>query len=238
MKSPKFWTILVLLLATAFVLESRGDTDTVPRSEPLRLMPQTFSTPVSGSHTFESWTSRDFPLDDETLAVLGKGDFLNRLYSAQQTVSNPSADGLAPGNIAAPPISLFIGYFPTQRTGQTMHSPQHCLPGAGWTFDSQQYVDIKDVNGKSYRVGEYIISNGETKQFVIYWYQAHGRSIPNEYLAKLYMVADAIRTNRTDGALVRVITPVMPNESLDTARDRAVQFTQQMAPYLPQFIPN
>jgi EpsI family protein len=238
MKSPKFWTILVLLLATAFVLESRGDTDTVPRSEPLRLMPQTFSTPVSGSRTLEAWTSQDFPLDDETLAVLGKGDFLNRLYSTQQTVSNPSADGFAPGNIATPPISLFIGYFPTQRTGQTMHSPQHCLPGAGWTFDSQQYVDIKDVNGKSYRVGEYVISNGEIKQFVIYWYQAHGRSIPNEYLAKLYMVADAIRTNRTDGALVRVITPVMPNESLDTARDRAVQFTQQMAPYLPQFIPN
>jgi EpsI family protein len=238
MKSPKFWTILVLLLATAFVLESRGDTDTVPRSEPLRLMPQTFSTPVSGSHTLESWTSRDFPLDDETLAVLGKGDFLNRLYSTQQTVSNPSGDGLGPGNIATPPISLFIGYFPTQRTGQTMHSPQHCLPGAGWTFDSQQYVNIKDVNGKNYRVGEYVISNGETRQFVIYWYQAHGRSIPNEYLAKLYMVADAIRTNRTDGALVRVITPVMPNESLDTARDRAVQFTQQMAPNLHQFIPN
>jgi len=119
-----------------------------------------------------------------------------------------------------------------------MHSPQHCLPGAGWTFDSQKYVDIKDVNGKGYKVGEYIISNGDTKQFVIYWYQAHGRSVPNEYLAKLYMVTDAIRTNRTDGALVRVITPILPNEPLQTAEDRATLFTQQMAPYLPRFIPD
>lgn len=228
MKSPKLWTILVLLLATAFVLESRGDTDNVPASEPLRLMPQTFG----------SWTSQEFPLDDETLAVLGKGDFLNRLYTTPQSISVSSPDSLSPGTIATPPVSLFIGYFPTQRTGQTMHSPQHCLPGAGWTFDSQKYVNLTDDNGKNYRVGEYVISNGETRQFVIYWYQAHGRSIPNEYLAKLYMVADAIRTNRTDGALVRVITPVVPSESLDSARNRAVRFTQHMAPYLPRFIPN
>ena len=87
-------------------------------------------------------------------------------------------------------------------------------------------------------MGEYVIGNGDVKQFVIYWYQAHGRSIPNEYVAKGYMVADAIRMNRTDGALVRVITQVLPSESLETARDRALRFTQQMAPTLPRFVPN
>jgi EpsI family protein len=119
-----------------------------------------------------------------------------------------------------------------------MHSPQHCLPGAGWTFDWQKYVDLQDIDRKNYRVGEYLITNGEMKQFVIYWYQAHGRSVPNEYIAKAYMVTDAIRMNRTDGALVRVITQVMPYESLETAEARAIQFTQNMAPNLPRFIPN
>jgi EpsI family protein len=227
MKSPRFWTIMVLLLATAFVLQSRGDTDRVTPSEPLSHMPVTFG----------ARTAQDFPLDDATLEVLGKGDFLNRVYTTQPTASLAQSSPLS-RPAAEPPISLFIGYFATQRTGQTMHSPQHCLPGAGWTFDSQKYVDLKDVNGKNYKVGEYLISNGETKQFVIYWYQAHGRSVPNEYLAKLYMVTDAIRTNRTDGALVRVITPVMPNEPLEAAQERATQFTQQMAPYLPRFIPD
>ncbi|MDQ2833218.1 MAG: EpsI family protein [Acidobacteriota bacterium] len=233
MKSPKFWTIFVLLLATAFVLESRGDTDSVPASEPLRMMPRTFSSPALGS-----WSSQDFPLDDDTLAVLGKGDFLNRMYTSSQPLLMPAGDGLAQTSVAAPPISLFIGYFPTQRTGQTMHSPQHCLPGAGWTFDSEQYVTLKDAAGKNLNVGEYVISNGETKQFVIYWYQAHGRSVPNEYFAKLYMVADAIRTNRTDGALVRVITPILSSETFEQARQRATLFTQQMAPTLPRFIPD
>jgi EpsI family protein len=218
MKSPRFWIIIVLLTSTIFVLQSRGDVDKVPASEPLSLMPRTFG----------PWNAQDIPLTQDTLDVLGKGDFLNRVYTFQP----------ATGQRAEPPISLFIGYFASQRTGQTMHSPQNCLPGAGWTFDSQKYTNLQDVNGKNYNVGEYVIGNGEVKQFVIYWYQAHGRSIPNEYVAKGYMVTDAIRMNRTDGALVRVITQVQPSESLESARARAFHFTEQMAPELPRFIPN
>jgi EpsI family protein len=218
MKSTRFWVIIVLLASTIFVLQSRGDVDTVPASEPLSLMPRTFG----------PWTSQDIPLTQDTLDVLGKGDFLNRVYSVPPTAGSPPV----------PPVSLFIGYFASQRTGQTMHSPQNCLPGAGWTFDSKTYTTIQDITGKNFNVGEYIISNGDTKQFVIYWYQAHGRSVPNEYAAKGYMVTDAIRMNRTDGALVRVITQVMPSESLESAEARAVHFTQQMTPTLPRFVPN
>jgi EpsI family protein len=218
MKSPRFWIIIVLLTSTIFVLQSRGDVDNVPNSQPLSLMPSAFG----------NLTAQDIPLTDDTLEVLGKGDFLNRVYNAAP----------ARGVAAVPPISLFIGYFASQRTGQTMHSPQNCLPGAGWTFESQKYTSLQDINGKNYKVGEYVISNGDIKQFVIYWYQAHGRSIPNEYVAKGYMVADAIRMNRTDGALVRVITQVLPSETVESAQARATRFTQQMAPNLPRFIPD
>ncbi len=218
MKSPRFWIIVVLLLSTIFVLQSRGDVDTVIPSDPLSLMPRSFG----------PWTAVDIPLTQDTLDVLGKGDFLNRIYSVAQT----------PGSPSVPPISLFIGYFASQRTGQTMHSPQNCLPGAGWNFESKNYTTIQDADGKKINIGEYVIGNGDVKQFVIYWYQSHGRSIPNEYVAKGYMVTDAIRMNRTDGALVRVITQVMSSESLESAEARAVHFTQQMAPTLPRFIPN
>ncbi len=170
------------------------------------------------------WSGRDLPIDDAVLTVLGKGDFLNRVYT----------DGV-PGS---PSVGLFIGYFPTQRTGQAIHSPQHCLPGAGWIFESSRYTSMTAADGKPYQVGEYVITNGESKQFVLYWYQAHGRSIANEYVSKAYMIADAIRLNRTDGALVRVITPVFPNESVDDARRRALGFTEQMATQLPRFIPS
>ncbi|MDW5267484.1 MULTISPECIES: exosortase C-terminal domain/associated protein EpsI [Acidobacteriaceae] len=225
MKSPKFWTVVLLLVVTALILHSRGDTDRVPPSEPLKLMPETIG----------SWTAQDLPIADDVLSVLGKGDFLNRIYTSSQPVNISQTSEPVAANL---PIGLFIGYFPTQRTGQTMHSPQNCLPGAGWTFDSRRYINLKDVNGKSYRVGEYQISNGEIRQFVIYWYQAHGRSIPNEYVARAYMVADAIRLDRTDGALVRVITQIAPTETVADARERAVHFTSLMAPMLSRFIPN
>ena len=229
MKFARFSTVALLLIITAFVLNARGDADLVPKSEPLSLMPQTIGT----------WTSHDLPMEDDVLAILGKGDFLNRVYvdsaPAIKTVSD-SSQSVHPSPTA--PIGLFIGYFATQRTGQSIHSPQHCLPGAGWTFESSRYTNLMADDGKQYKVGEYLISDGNTKQFVLYWYQAHGRSIPNEYVAKAYMIADAIRLNRTDGAIVRVITQVLPSESVDSARERVVRFTAQMSPSLPRFIPN
>ena len=213
MIGARFWVVTALLAGTAGVLNGRGDHDKVPPSENIASMPEQFG----------SWTGHDLPIDDAVLQVLGKGEFLNRVYTS-------------PG--AQPSIGLFIGYFPTQRTGQAIHSPQHCLPGAGWTFESSKYRSLTAADGKPYLVGEYVISNGESKQFVLYWYQSHGRSIANEYISKAYMIADAIRLNRTDGALVRVITPISPNEGVESARRRAIAFTSVMATQLPRFIPS
>jgi EpsI family protein len=226
MRSPRFWTVVLLMVATLTMLLHRGDADRVPPSEPLSMMPDVIDGKIA----------HDIPMEDDVLAVLGKGDFLNRLY----TVPDPRAVAAQPGAGAGAsyPIGLFIGYFATQRTGQSIHSPQHCLPGAGWTFESSRYTSLDDIKGKHFNVGEYVINNGESRQFVIYWYEAHGRSIANEYKAKAYMLADAIRYNRTDGALVRVITPIAATEQVADARDRVVRFTTQMTPYLSQFIPN
>lgn len=213
MKSPRFWTVVALLAGTALLLFARGNSDLIPVSEPLSQVP----------HTIAGWSGSDAQIDQETLDVLGAGDFLSRVYTRGGEEQ---------------PIGLFIGYFPTQRTGVTIHSPKNCLPGSGWAFESSQYVDLNDANGKAHRVGEYIIADGENRQFVIYWYQAHGRSIANEYLAKIYLVSDAIRLHRTDGALVRVITPIDGKEGISTARARTEAFTAQLFPALPRFIPN
>lgn len=213
MIGARFWVVLALLGGTAGVLNTRADHDKVAPAENITAMPEQFG----------PWMGHDLAIEDRVLDVLGKGDFLNRVYTRGDST---------------PSIGLFIGYFPTQRTGQAIHSPQHCLPGAGWTFESSKYASITATDGKPYQVGEYVISNGESKQFVLYWYQSHGRSIANEYVSKAYMIADAIRLNRTDGALVRVITPITANETVDSARDRAVKFTGMMATQLPRFIPS
>jgi EpsI family protein len=218
MRSAKFWVVFVLLAGTFLTLHLRGDVDHVPPTPPLTYMP----------HTIGSWTGEDVFLSEETLAILGDGRFLNRVYT------RTGADGKTSGV----PVSLFIGYFPTQRTGQAIHSPQNCLPGAGWSFLSSDVINLEGQGERPYPVGEYLIGNAGQKQVVLYWYLAHGRSLANDYLAKAYMMMDAIRWNRTDGALVRVVTPVGAGETVAAAQARAIEFTKQTTPLLPRFIPN
>jgi EpsI family protein len=213
MSSLRFWIVAMLLAGTALLLHTRPNADRNPPRESIAQFPNMIA----------GWTGGDREIDQETRDVLGAGEFMSRVYTQ---------------NAQRLPISLFIGYFPTQRTGVTIHSPKHCLPGAGWVFESSQYVDLKDINGRPHRVGEYVIVNGESRQFVIYWYQAHGRSVADEYMAKVYMVADALRMNRTDGALVRIITPIATDEGIPAAKVRAEMFAMQVAPMLPRFIPD
>ena len=212
MKSFRYWLVVLLLFSTAAIVRLRGSEDRIPTHEPLSQMPERIG----------PWFGRDIPINPEVIAVLGNGEFLSRLYVSP---------------IGLPPVSLFIGYFPTQRTGQTIHSPKNCLPGAGWVFESAGTAHFIAKDGTRYNTGEYLISNQESRDFVTYWYQAHDRSTPGEYMAKVRMVMDAIRMNRTDGALVRVITPMEPNETYADAKNRALSFDAEMAPQLSRFIP-
>ena len=220
MRAPQFWTLILCLFATVLVIHARGDVDRVPPSAPLAEMPTTFG----------PWMSQDVAISSEALEILGKGDFLNRIY----TQGSSAATGIA----AVRPVQLFIAYFATQRSGQSIHSPQNCLPGSGWTFLHSGTTTFTDSTGKPYRVGDYVISNGRDKQEVLYWYQSHGRSIANDYAAKFLMLADAIRYGRTDAALVRVITDVPSNQSAEVAHERLIGFAKNVTPLLPAYVPN
>ena len=209
----RFWVVAILFAATTVLLYARSDRDNNRSSEPLDQVPRIIS--VRNGY--------DLRIDSATLEVFGPGRYLSRLYADPQ---------------GSPPIDLFIGYFPSQRTGNSIHSPKNCLPGSGWEFISSNYTSVLATDGKRYNVGEYVIAHGGTKDFVIYWYHAHGRSVADEYRARIYMVADAIRLNRTDGRLIRVITPISPTEEVASARVRATAFVAELAPQLHRYIPD
>ena len=215
----RYSVVTAMLAGTASMLFLRSSVDKVPAGVPLELLPHD----VMDRHAI------DVPIDPHALELLGKGIFLNRLYVGSEA---------APNAQHAIPVSLFIGYFPTQRTGQAIHSPQNCLPGAGWTFESERTIRIPGADGRQYEVGDYIITDGQQRQEVLYWYRAHGRSIASDFRAKLYMLIDAIRYNRTDGALIRVITPMVAGEPPDAARQRAISFASDIAIMLPAYVPD
>ena len=220
MNSIQYWTIIALLAGTAAMVSIRGDKDRVPSSEPLADFPQTIGPLVA----------TEIPLDAETLEVLGKGVFMDRLYKPMGAASTPGADDV--------PVRLFIGYFPTQRSGQSIHSPQNCLPGSGWVFESKGTTDLPDRTGKTMQVGDYLISDGTSKAEVLYWYRSHGRNIASDYAAKFYVLLDSMRLNRTDAALIRIVVPLRSANDRAAAHDRAIWFAEQITPLLPPFIPD
>jgi EpsI family protein len=165
------------------------------------------------------------PLTPSALAVLGLNDYIVRSYRA-------SEGGL---------IGLYIGYWQSQRQGDTIHSPQNCLPGAGWEPVSQGIIDIPDSRtpGAVVPVNRYVIQKGADRQVVLYWYQSHGRIVASEYWSKIYLVTDAVRLNRTDGALVRIIAPATDEspEAIVKADRVALRFANALLPELDVFLP-
>jgi EpsI family protein len=171
------------------------------------------------SYTMGKWSGQERPLSEQIVQAVSVSDYTNRNYSA---------DGMAP-------VQLYVGYYGSQKTGDTIHSPKNCLPGAGWDPVHSGFSTISVGGGHQIIVNEYVIQRDQNQQLVFYWYQGRGRVIASEYAGKFWMVADAISRNRTDGALVRLVTPINDNEA--SARARLVAFTQDLFPQLDKIIP-
>ncbi len=210
-----------LLVVTALFLASAGyvgfamEPERVPLREPLSGM----------TYDLGEWSGRPAPrLTDEVLAVLGVDEYLNRYYVSPQ--------GAWRGSTSATTRR--------QREGDTIHSPMNCLPGAGWQPVRTDRVDI-GISGRAepIHVNEVVIQKGLDRQLVLYWYQSQGRVVASEYWSKVFMVTDAIRYNRSDAALVRVVTPVGNSATgLDDARERARAFVQVLFPQLDRHLPS
>lgn len=208
----RYWSVIALLLAAGLLLASRTSSENLPPRKPIAEFPIEIG----------EWKGRATQIPADVLEILGNGEFATRLYSRR------------PDEAA---IDFFLAYFPSQRAGDTLHSPQNCLPGAGWAPLENSRTMLELAPGRSILANRFIIGKGLEKQVVYYWYQAHGRTIASEYEAKAFLVLDAIRMNRTDGAMVRIITPVGHGESAEVADARAISFAKSVFPVLPGFLP-
>lgn len=139
------------------------------------------------------------------------------------------------------PVGLYIGYWQSQRQGSSIHSPQNCLPAAGWQPTSQSILTFPDPRqpGATAEANRYIIQKGLDRVLVLYWYQSHGRIVASEYWSKIYLVTDAVRMNRTDAAIVRLTVALdgSPDAEQRAQRD-ALAFASTMLPQLDAYIPN
>ena len=213
LKSAPAGALTVLLVVHALVLYGFSRTENPPPHQPLREFPTAFS----------GWRLiQEGVIEERIQAVLGADDTLTRSY----------------GDVnAGETAHLFVAYFKSQRTGVNPHSPKHCLPGSGWVPTTSDTISVSvPERPEAIRVNRYIIARGGQKSVVLYWYQSRDRVIASEYAARVYLVADAIRYNRTDTALVRITVPIMDGEQ-QAATDTAVRFARECFIRLRQFLP-
>lgn len=164
-------------------------------------------------------TGNDQILDDETLKVLKASDYLLRDFRKPE------------GTIA----NLYVGYYASQRSGATYHSPLNCLPGSGWTLSEPSKAMISLPDGSSFAANKYVIQNGDYKSLMIYWYQGRGRNVASEYWGKVYTMFDSVRLRRSNGAMVRVTVGIGNSEA--EAEKTAVEFASAASAVLPEFVP-
>jgi exosortase D (VPLPA-CTERM-specific) len=135
-------------------------------------------------------------------------------------------------------VNFYVAYYASQRKGYSPHSPIVCIPGGGWQitrFERTSYYS--KALGMTLPLNRVVIARGNDKQLVYYWFVQRGRNIANEYWSKWHLFIDAIIKNRTDGALVRLVTPFYPSESEGAADERLQSFIDELEPRLRAYLP-
>lgn len=214
--NKRFWLMFALLITAGVLVnlvELSGEVKV--KRKPLAEFPtQVGEWKQSGS---------DQRFDKETEAVLRADDYLMR-------------DFLLPKGRTA---NLYIGYYNSQRTGATYHSPQNCLPGSGWFMSEPEFIKIKTEDGKEFEANRYTLENAGQRALLIYWYQGRGRAVASEYWDKIYTVFDSTFQRRSDGSMVRIVVGIGKDENgADETVKLASDFAGKIAPLLPDFIPN
>src|ERR1035437_9093856 len=204
--SFSFTATVVLLVGTIFL----GDLTARRLPSPLAVPLQQIAPDLGG------WEAvRDHKLPESTLHALDATSYLSRSYRKDSRE-----------------LDLFIAFYAQQRAGESMHSPKHCLPGAGWEIWKHDSA-LVSTDGRQYEVNKYSIQNSGTRMLMLYWYQSKSRIIASEYLGKILLAQETIPTGRTAGSIVRIVLPDVPS-----AGDEGVAFAASLIPQVQRCFGN
>ena len=204
-------SVAIILAAGAYVHFGTSNILKVPERASLAGLP----------YEFEGWTSDVQKVDNETLEVLGADDYIIT------NMVNPANEH----------FNLYVAYLNMQRHGHSWHSPRQCIPGGGWQITQHDVVPVEMPDGEKFHYNRIIIENRGVRQLVYYWYDQRGRKIANEFVMKFLLIFDAVKLRRTDGAMIRVMTPIGREEVVSGADERLMGYMKELNPKLPAYVP-
>jgi EpsI family protein len=236
MKKWPFLIAIFLLIGTFGLIQSFSKNERLMSNKAFEQFPLNLA---------DEWKGRELGLDEKVLDVLKLSDYMMRVYAPvvaqggeESALSEREDQKRQMARVASYlPVWLYVGFYQSQRTGATYHSPKNCLPGAGWQFMESDFITLTMPDQTSITVNKVLIQKGLDKQVILYWYHDRGRVIASEYWAKGYLVWDAMTKNRSDGSLVRISVPVKDG-TVQEAFDQGVEFLGDLWPILLEYMPD
>lgn len=210
---PQFFVAAGLLLATLLVFRGIDFREKVPVAKPLSLFPMEIG----------EWRGASYPMAPRLLEVLNLSDHALIVFKDPRGKE----------------IDAYVAYNDSQSKGKSSHSPDSCLPGSGWVFRDSGMVDLQysASEPRTIRVKRAFMEKDGARQVAYYWFPQRGRVLTNMYQLKAYAFWDALTKRRTDGALVRLITPVYDSERPEGAEARLRKFAGRFVPILDEYLP-
>jgi exosortase D (VPLPA-CTERM-specific) len=213
--SPSLWSAVLLIMALllASLLVSRPELQ-IPERQRFAFFPRQLG----------DWEARPAEVDPVALASLNLADHLSLVW---QRPANPL------------PVSLWVAWYDRQVYGASVHSPLACLPGAGWRVETlgTRSIPPQRPGADAQRVNRAIIALGDERQLVYYWFAQRGRELTSEYLLKWYILQDSLLMQRSDGALIRITTPLPDLADTAAADERLGALVQAITPVLGPYVP-
>ncbi|HKJ74969.1 MAG TPA: VPLPA-CTERM-specific exosortase XrtD [Alphaproteobacteria bacterium] len=208
--TPLIASLATIAVTAVIVLYLPHRPEIIPKHPPLASFPQQMN----------GWHARFDPVDAGTKSALKADDTLLADFTKSGTL----------------PVNLFIAYYGSQRTGASPHSPRVCIPGGGWEITDLHQTTVP-VDGRKMPVISAVIERQGVRQLVFYWYLERGQPMADEFYKKWHLLVDSIVKNRSDGALVRLVTPIPEGETDAAARQRLLTFMAPLNIQLARFIP-
>ncbi|WP_246014709.1 VPLPA-CTERM-specific exosortase XrtD [Geomonas oryzae] len=207
------WCAALLLAGLVITVRVVDFRERVPLAKPLSEFPRSLG----------QWQGNRLTMERATLDSLKPSDYL--LADFRDT--------------GAKTVSLYVAYNESQRKGESSHSPSSCLPGSGWLFEGSGLTMLPiGPRGELCSVNRAALQKNGERLLVYYWFPQRGRVLTNMLELKLYAFWDALMLRRTDGALVRLITPIDAGEQAADSERRVADFARQAMPVLATFLPS
>ncbi|MEW5744169.1 MAG: exosortase C-terminal domain/associated protein EpsI [Nitrospirota bacterium] len=208
-KKTRFMAVFALLILTVLFVNLHADIS-VPMNKSFGEFPV--------SHREWRMLSQT-SFSEAVLRVLKPTDYLFRRY----------ADG------SDTPVYLYIGYHGGGKNSGGIHSPKHCMPGAGWYEALEEKISV-DVGGRRMQLVKTVYQKGDEKELFLYWYQVKGRALSDEYSLKAYEIINSMLYRRRDSAFIRISVPITGDEQ--RSFEAGVKFIKDFYPVITEYLPH